>query len=188
MCRPTSLSSAKQRPNGPWIYRTGALIRRDQTVRFAYVTIPDSTMFERQGKQHCDREDRPVECERAVTGTEPTHSTLTYCIIVRTMSLHRSFGRGAGLHKAMNREIINKRSSILFGSNCLSKFWSIRGNGCILEWRRLPLTKAGLRYWPFRAHWFESFRPTRVVCCGVNTLHIVLLFIFVQGVVFTEQW
>jgi hypothetical protein len=37
--------------------------------------IPDSTMFDRRGKQCNDREGRSVEWERAVTGTEHINST-----------------------------------------------------------------------------------------------------------------
>jgi hypothetical protein len=33
-------------------------------------------MFERRSKEYRDREGRSVDCERAVTGTEPIHSTL----------------------------------------------------------------------------------------------------------------
>jgi hypothetical protein len=69
-------------------------------------------------------------------------------------------------------------SSVIFflGRNCISVFKSIRGFGCILEWRRLRLTEAGLRYRPFRAHWFHSFPLTHVVCCGVYTLFYCALF------------
>jgi hypothetical protein len=39
-------------------------------------------MIERRGKQYNNREGSPVEWERAVTGTEPIHSTFIILNIV----------------------------------------------------------------------------------------------------------
>lgn len=51
------------------------------------------------------------------------------------------------------------------------------GYGCILEWQRLPLTKAGPWYWPLHLHWFQSSWPTRVMWLVLThhpTVHICI--------------
>jgi hypothetical protein len=59
--------------------------------------------------------------------------------------------------------------------------------GCILKWRRLPLTT-------FRLHWFESFWPTRIVClfycsffCVSSSVYRVLISVYYSKISFTAS-